>query len=113
MRPKIGRADQYVTGIAAAFYCTCDRWPRTWDELRAFDDSLHTITQRAGKPAVPRFPWADYKDMRLGTSAEEGYLTIDFGSGADSGAQDVAVPYPDCSRFDRAAYTDACAGAPR
>jgi len=108
VKPKVGRADAYATGIAAWFYCTCERWPRTWSELAAFDGELRLLAERAGKPAVPRFAWGAFPDARLGTSADEGYLTIDFGPSKETEATDVAVPFPDCSHFDRKTYVAAC-----
>ena len=113
LRPKIGRADTYVTGIAAAFYCTCERWPRTWYELNGFDDALHALAKDAGKAALPRFAWSDYPDARVATSSEEGYLTIDFGPSKATVVEDVAVPFPDCSHFDRTVYVSACPAASR
>ena len=113
LKPKVGRVDTYVTGIAAAFYCTCQRWPRTWDELSTFDDALHGLAERGGKAALTRFAWGDFPDARLGKSTEEGYLTIDFGPSKQTEVEDVAVPFPDCSHFDRASYTSACPATSR
>jgi len=104
---KVGRGEEYVTGIAAAFYCACGRWPDSWRELQEFDDALHVMSERSGKPALTRFEWTQYKNVKLGRSTD-GYLTIDLGPG-DQQADGIAVPMPDCSRFDRTEISPACA----
>ena len=111
MRPKVGRGEEYVTGIAAAFYCTCDRWPASWSELRGFDDRLHALSEKTGKPALQRFAWDTYTDASLGRSTE-GYLTVSFGAASANDQGGTAVPFPDCSRFDRAKLESACRAAP-
>lgn len=107
---KVGRSEEYITGIAAAFYCTCQRWPQSWAELRGFDDALHALAEKSGKPALPRFEWVKYADAKVGRS-EEGYLMINLATASQSQAVGFAVPFPDCSRFDRSVYAAACAPA--
>ena len=109
VQPKVGRSEEYVTGIAAAYYCACERWPNSWRELQAFDDALHVMSERSGKPALTRFEWTQYNNVKLGRSTD-GYLTIDLGPGAQQ-ADGIAVPMPDCSRFDRTEIRPACATA--
>jgi hypothetical protein len=111
VKPRVGRGEEYVTGMAAAFYCTCESWPGSWKELRAFDDRLHALSQQAGKPALPRFNWGSYPEAKLGRSTE-GYLTVNFGTPGADGDEEVAVPFPDCSRFDRAKLAPACKQSP-
>lgn len=108
---KSDRAEEYVTGIAAAFYCSCERWPASWAQLRRFDDALHALSQESGKAPLPRFAWSDYPDAETGVTEDGGYLKIALGSGASEPGKSIAVSIPDCSRFDRQALVSACVQA--
>src|SRR5262245_60735239 len=57
--PKSLDQAQYVSGIAAAYYCTCAKWPMSWSEMRRFDDYLHARSAAAGEPPLKRFAWSD------------------------------------------------------
>jgi hypothetical protein len=103
----------YVSGIAAAYYCTCSRWPGSWNELRRFDDYLHTRAEQQGESPMKRYAWADVS-ATVNTHADGSFiirpkspLNGDPGE-KEENLEPIAVPTPDCSRFDRARFAGGC-----
>lgn len=119
MAPKSRAQAEYVSGIAAAYYCTCEEWPGSWNEMRRFDDYLHDRSAAAGEPPLKRFAWSDI-NATLAVHADgslivrtknEGRLEQKNGQAAktdDDEFAPIAVPAPDCSRFDRARFAGGC-----
>jgi len=98
---------EYVSGMAAAYFCTCERWPESWAELRRFDDNLHGKAEQGGQAPLRRFDWGGIEavvsvqvDGSLGVRPEAG--------SEDEYLEPFGVPVPDCSRFDRSRFESAC-----
>jgi hypothetical protein len=117
--PKSRDQAQYVSGIAAAYYCTCEHWPGSWNEIRRFDDYLHARSEAAGEPPLKRFAWADINatvyrhtdGSLIVTPKNDGRLEEKNGEAAkasDDEFDPIAVPVPDCSRFDRSRFVSGC-----
>ena len=105
--PKASMQAEYVSGIAAAYYCTCERWPGSWTQLRRFDDYLHAQSQHDGAAPMQRFDWSG---IEAGVSVHvDGSLVVRPEAGSEKDyIQPFAVPAPDCSRFDRSRFASGC-----
>jgi len=107
--PKASMHAEYVSGIAAAYYCTCEEWPRSWKEMRRFDNYLHESAERGGEAPMARFDWGGIEAVVQ--THVDGSLVIRPQAGSESEyIEPFAVPIPDCSRFDRSRFESGCAG---
>jgi len=120
--PKSRNQAEYVSGIAVAYYCTCDEWPGSWTELQRFDDYLHARSAAAGEPPLKRFEWSAihasvyrHSDGSLIVAPKnEGRLEEKDGAAAKADEKQfapIAVPMPDCTRFDRTRFATGCSRA--
>jgi hypothetical protein len=120
--PKSRDQAEYVSGIAVAYYCTCDEWPASWNELSRFDDYLHARSAAAGEPPLKRFAWSDINASVFVHSdgsfivapKSDAHLEKRGGAAAKADDEDfdpIAVPAPDCTRFDRVRFASGCARA--
>jgi hypothetical protein len=102
---------EYVSGIAAAYYCTCTRWPASWDEIHRFDDFLHESAKRAGEAPMKRFAWTEVR-ATVHVHADGSLIIRTKSPMSASGDEDdfepIAVPAPDCTRFDRNRFAGGC-----
>src|SRR4029077_10578187 len=67
----------YLSGIAVTHYCTCRQWPASWENLKRFDDNLHSLSRAKGQKPVERLPWSELLQSRVAV-AQDGHLAIDI-----------------------------------
>jgi len=103
----VGAFAVYIGSMAATHYCACGRWPKSWAELRQFDDNVHSLSRSQGQAPVSRLPWESVEQSRVNMTKEQRFaVTVRLKSSLE--AREVEVPVPDCSTLNPKAFTGTC-----